>query len=216
VIITRREFCEAALGLALVGVLASASGLVLPAFAEAPKEDLMAPGPLGEQAQGKSDAPITLIEYASMTCSHCANFAMKVYPELKSRYIDTGKVRYILREFPLDPVAAAGFMLARCVGDDKYFAMIDVLFKLQTKWAFVPNPKVGLLGIARQAGLPEKTFNECLANQTVLDGIEQVRQHAEKLGVESTPTFFINGTLHRGEITVDEMTKLFEPYLKNG
>ncbi len=215
-IITRREFCAAVLASTLLGALASLPAIVLPAFAAEPSpEDLTQTGPLPEQAQGSPDAPITLIEYASMTCTHCANFAAKVFPELKARYIDTGKVRYILREFPLDPVSAQAFMLARCAGD-KYFAMVDVLFKMQSKWAFAPDPKAGLLAIARQAGISEQTFKQCLTNQKVLDGIEQVHQRAEKLGIESTPTFFINGKIHRGEMSIDEMAKQFEPYLKNG
>lgn len=175
----------------------------------------MKPGPLPEQSQGKADAPVTLIEYASMTCSHCANFDTKVYPTLKSKYIDTGKVRYIMREFPLDPLAAAGFMLARCSGDDKYFAMVDVLFKMQSQWAFTNDPLQGLLAIAKQAGFSEQKFNECLANQKLLDDIDAVRQRAsDKFGVNSTPSFFVNGHPHRGEMTLDELDKVLEPYLK--
>lgn len=179
-------------------------------------EELMKPGPLPEQSQGKADAPVTLIEYASMTCSHCANFDTKVYPTLKSKYIDTGKVRYIMREFPLDPLAAAGFMLARCSGDDKYFAMVDVLFKMQAQWAFTNDPLQGLLAIAKQAGFSEQKFNECLANQKLLDDIDAVRQRAvDKFGVNSTPTFFVNGQPHRGEMTLDELDKALAPYLKS-
>src|SRR3984893_9777931 len=213
--ITRRRFCATALGFVAAG--SELVGWLPRAFAQAPSnEELMQLGPLGEQALGPADAPVTLIEYASMTCTHCANFAVKVYPELKSRYIDTGKVRYVLREFPLDPVAAAGFMLARCVGEDRYFAMVNVLFRMQDKWAFVADPKTALLGIARQAGLSEQRFNECMTNQQLLDGIEQVRQRAsEKFGVNSTPTFFINGELHRGEMTVEELHKVLATYLKS-
>ena len=127
------------------------------AWAQAPSPDeLMKPGPLGEAVQGKPDAPITLIEYASMTCSHCANFDTQVYPTLRSKYIDPGKVRYILREFPLDRLAAAGFMLARCAGDDKYFAMVDVLFKMQGQWAFVQDPLPALLAIASRLDFPRR------------------------------------------------------------
>src|SRR5260370_34517464 len=120
--ITRRKFCATSLGFVAAGT--GLAGRVPPAFAQAPSnEELMQPGPLGEQALGSAEAPVTLSEYASMTCSHCANFAVKVYPTLKSKYVDTSKVRYILREFPLDPLASAGFMLARCSGD-KYYDVI--------------------------------------------------------------------------------------------
>jgi len=214
---SRRTICKSALAL-VATTSAGGRGLLLPAaWAQAPApEEMMKPGPMKEQVQGKADAPITLIEYASMTCSHCANFDTQVYPTLKAKYIDTGKVRYIMREFPLDPLAAAGFMLARCAGDDKYFAMIDVLFKMQGQWAFVKEPMPALLAIAKQAGFSEKSFNECLANQKLLDDIDAVRQRgAEKFGVNSTPTFFVNGQIHRGELTIDELDKVLQPYLKS-
>jgi protein-disulfide isomerase len=215
--ISRRTVCKSALALVATTAAGGRGGLVAAAWAQAPApEEMMKPGPMTEAVQGKADAPITLIEYASMTCSHCANFDTQVYPTLKAKYIDTGKVRYIMREFPLDPLAAAGFMLARCAGDDKYFAMIDVLFKMQAQWAFVKEPMPALLAIAKQAGFSEKTFNECLANQKLLDDIDAVRQRgAEKFGVNSTPTFFINGLIHRGEMTIDELDKALQPYLKS-
>jgi len=212
--ITRRTFCATALG--FLAAETALAGLLLPAFAQAPSdEELMQAGPLGEPALGKADAPVTLIEYASMTCSHCANFAVKVLPTVKSRYIDAGKVRYILREFPLDPLAAAGFMLARCA-DDKYYDVVDALFQTQQKWAFVRDPLPQLLAVAKQLGFNQQSFDECLANQKVLDGIDWVRQRgAEKFGVNSTPTFFINGKIHRGEMTLEETEKLLQPYLKS-
>jgi len=220
--ITRREFCHGAAKLALLGTVIAAGarsnafGLVSDAFAQAPSnEELMAPGPLGEQAEGKADAPVTVIEYASMTCSHCASFAVNVYPMLKSKYIETGKVRYIMREFPLDPLAAAGFMLARCAGEGKYFPMIETLFQKQKDWV-VQKPLEPLLAIAKQAGFTQQTFEECLANQKVLDGIDAVRQRAsEKFGVNATPTFFINGKIQRGEMTAEELEKQIQSYLKS-
>jgi protein-disulfide isomerase len=158
---------------------------------------------------------VTIIEYASMTCPHCANFHTTTYPELKKRYIDTGKVRFIFREFPLDPLAAAGFMLARCAGKDKYFPLIETLFQQQEQWV-TQKPLEPLRNISRQAGFTDKSFEECLANQQLLDGIEEVRQRAaEKLGVKSTPTFFINGKVQRGALTMPELEKLIEPYLKS-
>jgi protein-disulfide isomerase len=216
---TRREFLHGAAAVGLLSALAAGGapaelfGLLRPAFAQAPPtEELMKAGPLGEMAQGNAEAPVTIIEYASMTCSHCAEFAVHTLPEVKSRYVDKGKVRYIMREFPLDPVAAAGFMLARCAGEDKYFDVIDLLFHQQAEWAFVKQPLPALLNMAKQIGLDEQHFNECLANQKLLDGIEWVRSRgAEKFGVNSTPTFFINGKIQRGAMPIDEMAKLIEP-----
>jgi protein-disulfide isomerase len=123
--------------------------------------ELMKPGPLGDKSLGNEKAPVTVIEYASMTCSHCANFHATVYPVMKSKYIDTGKVRFIFREFPLDAIATAAFMLARCAPGDKYFPMIDVLFEQQKNWAFTKENAKGLLAIAKQAGFTEKSFEAC-------------------------------------------------------
>ena len=219
---TRREFFHRAAALALLAAAGAGGsprdlfGLLRPAFAQAPPtEELMTPGPLGEASQGNAEAPVTIIEYASMTCSHCAGFAVTTYPELKKRYIDAGKVRYILREFPLDPLAAAGFMLARCAGDGKFFDVVDLLFHQQADWAFVKTPLPALLNLAKQAGFTQQTFDQCLANQKVLDGIDWVRQRgSEKFGVSSTPTFFINGKIQRGALPIDELAKLIDPYLK--
>jgi protein-disulfide isomerase len=216
--ISRREFCQSTAALALVTAMVSS----LPPFkalaAETiPAGELMKPEALTDMVMGDEKAPVTVIEYASMTCPHCAHFQETTFPELKKRYIDTGKVRYIFREFPLDNLAAAAFMLARCAGKDdkdKYFALIDTLFRQQRQWA-VEKPIPPLLAIAKQAGFTEQSFNACLANQQILDGIESVRQRAvDKFKVQSTPTFFINGTSFPGALSIDEMAKAIDPYLK--
>jgi protein-disulfide isomerase len=219
--ITRRQFCQSTAVLALATTVLGATSLSpFPGIALAetvPAGELMKPDALPEMAMGNDKAPVTVIEYASMTCPHCAQFQEKTFPELKKRYIDTGKVRYIFREFPLDNLAAAAFMLARCAGKDdneKYFALIDTLFRQQRQWA-IEKPIPPLLAIAKQAGFTEQTFDACLANQQVLDGIESVRQRAaSKFKVQSTPSFFINGTLHPGALSIDDLAKLIEPYLK--
>jgi protein-disulfide isomerase len=176
-------------------------------------EELMTPSPLGDQILGSAEAPVTIIEYASMTCPHCAHFHETTFPDLKKKYIDTGKVRFIFREFPLDPLAAAGSMLARCAGDGKYFPMIESLFAQQKDWV-TQKPLQPMLGIAKQAGFTQESFDKCLANQAMLDGIEASRNRAQKLGVNSTPTFFINGKIYRGAMTVEELDKQVAPYLK--
>ena len=219
--ITRREFALAAL--ALGGAVAAWSrfpqlGLdfVRPALADDPSvADLMQPNPLGEMSLGDANAPITVIEYASMTCPHCAHFSETTFPELKKRYIDTGKVRFIFREFPLDRLALAGFVLARCAGPDKYFPVIETLFAQQRDWV-VQKPLQPLLAIFKQVGMNEETFNSCLDNQQLAEGIDKVRsQAADKFGVNSTPTFFVNGKRVNGALTIEEMEKEFAPYLKS-
>jgi protein-disulfide isomerase len=217
---TRRDFLAGTAAVAGAAALAAlpfgTPGFLGAAQAQTPSAaDLLQASTLGDQVQGSPNAPVTIIEYASMTCSHCATFHINTYPLLKSRYIDTGKVRYILREFPLDPLAAGAFMLARCAGDDKYYAMVDTLFAQQKQWAFVQNPIPPLLSIAKANGFSEQKFEQCLSNQKMLDGIEEVRQRAaQKFGVNSTPTFFINGKVHRGAPTIEELEKQMEPFLK--
>ena len=221
--ITRREFCHSSAAFGLAAAVLGASpllGLAGDAFAQKVSDaELLKPSPLGEMTMGPVNAPVTIVEYASMTCSHCAHFAQATMPELKKRYIDTGKVRYILREFPLDPLAAAGFMLARCAaGTDsgKYFAMVDTLFLQQNVWV-VQKPIEPLKTFAKQAGLNEQGFDQCLANQGMLDKIEAIRRDAtEKLGVSSTPTFFVNGEKINGDISIEDLAKKIEPYLKAG
>jgi protein-disulfide isomerase len=217
--ITRREFALGTGAIALIGVGAALGFSVAdsnhPVLAQsAMQAELMKPGPLGDMALGDEKAPVTIIEYASMTCPHCANFHETTYPELKKKYIDTGKVRFIFREFPLDQLAAAAFMLARCGGKERYFPMVETLFQQQRTWA-VSRPLQPLMAIGKQAGLSEAGFNECLKNQQVLDGIEDVRKRAaEKLNVQSTPTFFVNGKQLRGAATLAEFEKEMAPYLK--
>lgn len=214
---TRRQFLIAASTLALAAVLAGGGLELLHPGAHAQsvaQADLMQAGPLGEESLGNDNAPVTIIEYASMTCPHCAHFALNTFPEIKEKYIDTGKVRFILREFPFDPVAAGAFMLARCAGKDKFFPMVDLLFRTQQTWA-VEHPLQPLVATVKQAGFTEDSVKECLANQKVLDGIEWVRKRAtDKFKVDSTPTFFINGQKYNGAMSFDEMAKLIDPLLK--
>jgi protein-disulfide isomerase len=166
----------------------------------APKEDpavavLMEEGPLEDIVMGNPDAPNVIVEYASMTCPHCANFYTNVFPDVKEKYIDTGKARFVFREFPLDGLAIAASMLARCVEDDRFYPLIDGLFETQETWA-VPGEdgKQKLLLIAKQAGFSQEAFDKCLADKELFDKIVAVRKKAhEEYGVDSTPSFFVNG-----------------------
>lgn len=171
---------------------------------------LLEEGALPEKSMGNPDAPVTIVEYASMTCGHCANFHKNTLPAIKEKYIDTGKARLILREFPFDPRAEAGFMLARCA-DDKYFAMIDVLFRQQANWVPVEDAQSALLNIAKLAGFTQESFEACLTDQKLLDDVRAVRSRgANDFGVDSTPTFFINGNKYTGALSVDEMSAIID------
>jgi protein-disulfide isomerase len=217
--LTRRQFSTATAAFALAGAGAALFRFIPLARAETQDPDpaeLAQAGPDGDIVLGSDKAPVTIIEYASMTCSHCAHFATTTFPELQKRYIDTGKVRFIFREFPLDALAAAGFMLARCAGKDKFMPIVETLFAKQPEW-LVQKPIEPLKAIAKQFGYTEQTFGQCLANQGVLDKIQAVRDRAaEKLGVNSTPTFFINGKKLTGDLPIDAMAKAIDPYLKEG
>jgi len=215
----RREFCQRTAVVMLASTALAALPLSIASAAApdtVPMDALMKPAKLPDMVMGDAKAPVTIVEYASMTCPHCAHFQETTFPELKKRYIDTGKVRYIFREFPLDNLAAAAFMLARCAGEldsSKYYAMIDTMFAQQRTWA-VEKPIPPLMAIAKQAGFTEKSFDECLANQKLLNGIEDVRQKGIKdFQIDSTPTFFINGVRKVGALTMDEMTKVIDPML---
>jgi protein-disulfide isomerase len=197
-----------------LGYLASALD-ALSTKAMAQPSALLAPGPLGDMVQGSETASVTIVEYASLTCSHCRNFAVKTYPELKKRYIDTGKVRYIFREFALNDVDLLAIVIARCAPKEKYFPLIETLFDKQDQWA-VNNPVQPLLGIAKQAGFTDESFKACAANQQVIEGVKALREAGSKFGVNSTPTFFINGEKRAGDLSIEELEKLIQPYLKAG
>jgi protein-disulfide isomerase len=175
--------------------------------------DLLVPPPLGDRALGKDDAPVTIVEYASMTCPHCAHFAETTFPELKKRYIDTGKVRFIFREFPLDSLAAGAAMLARCADKDKYYPLIETLFQTQKNWV-VEKPIPALMALAKQAGFTEASFNACLSDQKMLDEMQAEQKRAsEKFGVNSTPTLFVNGKKQVGGVSIEDLAKVIDPLL---
>ncbi|MGX9571778.1 DsbA family protein [Mesorhizobium sp. f-mel] len=174
---------------------------------------LLKPGTLPDEQLGKDDAKVTIVEYASMTCPHCAHFHETTLPELKTKYIDTGKARLILREFPFDPSAEAGFMLARC-SKDNYFPMVDVLFRQQANWAGVANTKDALLQISKMAGFTQESFEACLTDQKLLDDVRSVQKRgADEFKVDSTPTFFINGKTYKGALSIEEISAIIDPLL---
>jgi len=217
-IITRRAFTAA---LSVTG-LAALSGLtplrlISGAFAQS-ATDVAKPQSLPDMALGPADAKVTITEYASMTCPHCAAFNDQVFPKIKAEFIDTGKVRYIFREFPLDIKAAAGSMLSRCIANGdagKYFAVTDLLFKSQSDWV-MKNTTESLTRIGKQAGLTQQQVEACLKDQALLDKIAADQKYAsEVLKVDSTPTFFINGDKIKGEASLEEFEKKINPLLKS-
>ena len=210
----RREFVVSATALIAATALLGSAPF---AAAQGPsQEELMRAGPLPDIVVGKADAPVTIIEYASMTCPHCAAFSKTTFPQLKSKYVDTGKVRFIFREFPLDELAAAAAMLARCIdksNGEKAVAVIEVLFASQEKWA-VRNPLPQLQQITKQAGLSQQAFDEGLKDQTLYNNILAMRERGSKeYKVESTPTLFVNGKMIKGGVAIEELAKTIDPLL---
>jgi protein-disulfide isomerase len=205
-------------GIALIACVVLCASLQFAQTEDAPPPAVSIASPLGDMILGSANAPVTIVEYASMSCTHCAAFHDQVYPKLRARYIDAGKVRLVFREFPLDITAAAGSMLARCLARDdaqKYFSAVDVLFRLQNEWAFGNTPDA-LKRVARQMGLGELEFQSCLANEDLLKAIKLTREDAiAKLNVKSTPTFFVNGVRLEGEATLEELSSAIEPQLGN-
>ena len=217
-IITRRAF-TAALSLTGLAALAGFSPLRLigEAMAQA-ATDVAKPVSLPDMALGPANATVTVTEYASMTCPHCAAFTETVFPKIKSEFIDSGKIRFVFREFPLDIKAAAGSMLARCIAKDdsgKYFAVVDLLFKQQNDWV-TKNTTETLTRIGKQAGLSQQAVEHCLKDQALLDKIAADQKFAsEVLKVNSTPTFFINGEMVKGETSFEEFDKKIKSLLKS-
>jgi protein-disulfide isomerase len=217
-IITRRAF-TAALSLTALAALAGLSPLrLIPGALAQGASDVAKPVSLPDMALGPANSPVTITEFASMTCPHCAAFNESVFPKIKSEYIDTGKIRYVFREFPLDIKAAAGSMLARCIAKDdagKYFAVIDMLFRQQNEWAG-KNTTETLIRIGKQAGLSQQSVEDCLKDQALLDKIAADQKYAsEVLKVDSTPTFFINGEKIKGETSFAEFDKRIKSLLKS-
>ena len=172
---------------------------------------LMEPGPLPDISIGKDDAKVTIVEYMSMTCPHCARFHNDVFEGIKAKYVETGKVKFVLREFPLDSRATAAIMLARCAPKEQYFPMVSALFKSQITWATAEDGRAALLQMSKLAGFTQESFEACLTNQKLLDEVVATREKASKeYGVDSTPTFFVNGGRYTGEMTVEQMSAIID------
>ena len=182
--------------------------------ASASPAELAKAGPLGDKTLGQSGAPVTVIEYASLGCPICAVFHHKVFPQFKKAYIDTGKVFYIYREFPIGPTPAAAAEAARCVPEKHYFRVNDKFMATKGQWnGRQPDPDL-LYKIVQDTGLKRAEFDSCMANQNIKDGIVWVKQRGREFGVQGTPAFFINGQPVRGVLSYDEMRKLIDQHLQ--
>ena len=177
---------------------------------------ISAPGGLaGERIMGMSDAPVTIIEYSSLTCSHCADFHKDTLPRIKETYVDTGKVRLVFRDFPFEQRGTTAAMVARCVPPERFFGFLDVLFRTQDKWANDPRFTDALLRYARLGGLSEEAFKACLGNQELLDGILARQKEAEaKYEINSTPSFVINGTMVNGALPFEKFKTVIDSKLE--
>jgi len=194
---------------------ASTGPAPVPAAAAAPAPDkaaILTVQP-DDHVEGDPNAPITLIEYASFTCPHCAHFNTVELPEIKKKWIDTGKVKLVYRDFPLDETAARAAELAQCAGNDKYFAVVDMIFRGQLNWATASDPIAELSKSFRIAGMGDKEVQACLANQKVADGVIASYRGGEQAGVDSTPTLFINGEQFKGARSLEELDAAFDKAL---
>jgi len=156
-----------------------------------------------DRVLGKADAPITIIEYASLTCPHCAHFDVDVLPKLKQKWIDTGKAKLVLRDFPLDEPALRAAMVARCAPADRFYPLVDTFFAQQEQWV-TRDYRAALEKLAKLGGMSEKEFKACISDKKLEDQVAQSRlTAAQQLGVDATPTFFINGKKFDGAPTVE-------------
>jgi len=172
---------------------------------------LLAAATLKDMVEGEENAPVTIVEYASFTCNHCASFTTNTMPEIREKYIKTGKARLVFREFAYDQRAMAASMLVRCVAEDRYFPFTQLLFEKQPSWAFVSDARPPLIQLSKLAGLSEEQFNACFQQQSVLDGLNATRTTAsEEFDVRATPTFFINGKQYAGALSVEQMSAIID------
>jgi protein-disulfide isomerase len=187
------------------GARESAQAVLLNTDGSANVAELMKPGPLGEMVLGSPSAPATIIEYASLTCPYCRQFHTTTYPRLKKELIDTGKVRLIVREFPIGRAAGTAAIVSRCAPQKDYFVLFDKFLSQQRSWTSQDVRPDAIYKIAAQTGMKRKAFDACLANKEVEEGLKTVKQRGREFGVSGTPTFFINGKKFRGPLTFDQI-----------
>ena len=193
------------------GVASGPTATADTALTAAPQADVMADGPLGERSLGKANAPVTVIEYVSLTCPHCANFQKTIFPRVKKEFIDTGKIRFIVREFPIGHTSGHAAIVNRCAPEDKYFFLLNQFLTRQPEWVSQEVRPDAIYSVAKSSGMSREAFDKCLSNQTIIDGLTEVKQRGRKYGVIGTQTFFINGrNAAQGEVTYEQIKALIE------
>ena len=199
--------------LSIVGCSADGEGDATRPLATIDVDEIMTEQALPPIAKGDRAAPVTVVEYASMTCGFCRRFHLETYDEIIERYVDTGRVRFELREFPFDPRAMGAAMLVRCASEERREPLIDALYEAQPEWSRAENGQQALFDVVRLAGFTEERFRKCLTDQDLVDKIETVAARGRELGVEATPTFFVNGAKYSGHKSVDEMSAIIDAAL---
>ena len=171
---------------------------------------VMQPGPLPEMSLGSKDAPVTIIKYASMTCPYCRQFQINTFPQLKRRFIDTGKVRFIIREFPIGFQSGMATIALRCVPASKYFATYDLLMREQVKWVSLKVRTAPILKVARKMGLTRVSYDKCIKDETLKVSLQSIKNRGRTLGVIGTPNFFVNGKLLKRSLTINDIDQIVQ------
>ena len=176
--------------------------------------EIMAPGDLPEMALGRRDAPVTIVQYASLSCPYCRKFQIETFPLLKAEYIDTGKVRYVLRaEFPIGKQSGVATIALRCASADKYFVLYDKFMRQQAAWVSQEVRPEAVLGVAAEVGMTRTQFDSCRENRGMIGKINAIKERGRMLGVVGTPNFFVEGTLVKSVIGIEEIRKMVDPIL---
>lgn len=223
-LMTKRHLLGGVALTAFAAAVVSTSGTAFGAAADVPKSDgevemsdVLKPGALPEMALGDPNAKVKIVEYMSTTCPHCAHFAATTFDQIKTKYIDTGKVYFAIREFPIDPQdlpAYAAFMLVRCAPNGPSIPLLETFMKQQENWARVQDVRGALLQISKLAGFTQESFEACLTNQKLVDDVNSVRDRGSKeFGVSGTPTFLINGKRYAGDMSVEAMSTIIDSML---
>lgn len=212
---TTRRDALALLSAASASALSGATGALAKEGDRFDMAKLLAPaGGLEDHILGDANAPVTVIEYASTTCPHCGRWANEIYASFKAAYIDTGKVRFILRPFIRDVPDAVVFMLAEAAGPENYHNVLESYFRVQDQWAFVEAPKEPILSIAKQLGFTEESFNAALTNQALFTALETIRNQAlDEFKLDGTPTFYVNGKQLTGAKSLEELAAEIDPLI---
>jgi protein-disulfide isomerase len=178
--------------------------------------DVMKTGTLPETAFGRPDAPVTIIKYASLTCPHCRHFHLETFPKFKREYIDTGKVRFIIREFPIGKTSGVAAIALRCADQKKYLQLYGKFLEQQPSWVSQEVRPDAIFNVASQVGMTRQQFDACRENQAMIGGLKWIKDRGRTLGVIGTPNFFVQGKLVKKELSIEELRAMIDPLLKGG